>query len=447
MFALFLTLGGGFLLFLSQPPRRLAGLQIPALACFAAAIFDSSSLQNGALFGSVFGVAYVLPTLAQLRLVPLISLVLALIQIAEWALLGILVARFSILAAPFDVLASACAASAIGFLGATLLPLWGHAQSWARPWCAHPKAVRFVAHTGIFGVHFALFTLAALAIRAFQNSQSAPIYLSIFGILLAILAISNGNRSKPIARLKVAALGWCESNFGTTEEKQLVFDRLLREAIEAGAQLVVTPETAFHVENRESWRRSVGAIAAKSQIALAVGYFDAQKSENCIDFVSCDGEICGRYLKTHLVPIFEKYNAGRGLRSGLTFQNVKVAGLICQDDNFPDIARGNGRDGAQIVAIPTNDWRFIKDFHLTSCRWRALEMRFGVVRAASNGISAITSAHGELLARCDHFSSGAQVLVAEIEVEKSNPTLYARFGDWFSIACAILVLAALILTR
>lgn len=209
----------------------------------------------------------------------------------------------------------------------------------------------------------------------------------------------------------------------------------------------MTPEAAIHVENREAFRLWVQTLAAKYKIALAIGYFDSSRRENCVDLVNANGELQGRYVKNQLVPVFETYQAGKGEIALMEVEGVKIGGLICQDDNFPDIARKYSKAGAQLLVVPTNDWKNVKDLHFASHRWRALEFRFALARAASDGISSFIDSSGKVLNSIDHFSDGAQLLVTDIAVGTGKPTLYARIGDVFPVLCGIFALGCLIFAR
>ena len=205
----------------------------------------------------------------------------------------------------------------------------------------------------------------------------------------------------------------------------------------------MTPEAAFRVADRTAWRAQIGELAARYNVWLALGYFDNERQINCIDWVAPDGEVRARYLKTHLVPVYEVYTRGNGQRAELTIEEVKVGGVICQDDNFSDIARGYGRDGAQLMTIPTNDWRGVQWFHLTSTLWRApRNARGNCARATSDGVSVLVSQRGEVLERADHFDVGWQTLICDVPLGQGRPTLYARWGDWFAVACGVAALIA-----
>ena len=247
--------------------------------------------------------------------------------------------------------------------------------------------------------------------------------------------------------LRVATFGWAGTGFDGLTEVPAAFQDAAREASEAGARLLVTPEAAIHVANRAHFRVALQTLALKYRLALAVGYFDAAKNENCIDFIRSDGEVAGRYVKTHLVPLAERYKKGSGEVALMDVDGVRVGGLICQDDNFPDIARRYARAGAQLLVVPTNDWARVKDIHFANHLWRALEFRFALARAASDGISALTSFDGRVQKSSDHFQDGPKLLVADVRVGMGKPTLYARWGDWFPVVCGVAALVGLWFAR
>ena len=65
-----------------------------------------------------------------------------------------------------------------------------------------------------------------------------------------------------------------------------------------------------------------------------------------------------------------------------------------------------------------------------------------IARATSDGISALISARGEVLERAAHFAVGWQTLICEVPLGSGRPTLYARAGDWFALACGLAALVA-----
>jgi apolipoprotein N-acyltransferase len=116
--------------------------------------------------------------------------------------------------------------------------------------------------------------------------------------------------------------------------------------------------------------------------------------------------------------------------------------MICHDDNHTDISRRYGDRATGVVVVPTNDWRPVRNAHFQSMIHRAIESRFAIVRAASNGISAIISPEGIVLDARDHFQDGPGLVLAEVPIYNTR-TIFSRYGHWFVAACAVLLVAHL----
>ena len=438
----FFALLSGIMLAISQPPSRRHWLQLVAFLPLLWALGQSQSLGASALLGALFGSSYASLTLWALKLPPIVSAVLAVSQTLTWVLFGAFCFRIHHLPPGWSALSVGAGATFLVWLETQILPLWGSAQSFARGWSHAPRAVQWVCLTGAIGVVFALLTLQALTVAALQTPS---LWLALIALTSALGIVSEWLWRRPFAStMRVATIGWAGAQFDDVSLAKLEprIEALARE----GARLIVTPEAAFRVAERNAWRAQIGALAARHRVWLALGYFDGERNLNCIDWVAPDGEVRARYLKTHLVPVYETYTRGNGGRAEIEIGGAKVGGVICQDDNFSDIARGYGRNGAQLMTIPTNDWRGVQHFHLTSTLWRALEMRYAVARATSDGISVIVSARGEALERADHFEVGWQTLIADVPLGSGRATLYARWGDWFAVACGVAALVATLST-
>ncbi len=114
--------------------------------------------------------------------------------------------------------------------------------------------------------------------------------------------------------------------------------------------------------------------------------------------------------------------------------------MICQDDNFSKLTRHYGRLKTPLVLCPTADWTTIKDAHLQAVRARAIECHYAIARGAANGISAIISPTGEVLAKMDHYKSGTGMVIADVPLY-NDITLFSRFGHWPMVTTSGLILA------
>jgi len=61
----------------------------------------------------------------------------------------------------------------------------------------------------------------------------------------------------------------------------------------------------------------------------------------------------------------------------------KVGGAICYDYDFPAIAREHARGGADLVVVPSSDWRGIDPVHTFMARVRAVYSTKPIVKATA----------------------------------------------------------------
>jgi apolipoprotein N-acyltransferase len=297
---------------------------------------------------------------------------------------------------------------------------------------------------------FVLGVIQALAVNVFMNrGQRLISILALVGVL-GIVAVVNATALsyKPAGHLKVATIGWALSQEeGGTGSFDRLYAEHVAEAARQGARLIVSPETAFAEyddPNRAPFSKFV-ELSRLRRVYLAVGYFDTKSQENRVAFIGPSGDILGRYTKTHLTP-FENNPTGTGKPIFIAIDGISVGAMICHDDNYTDISRRYGAKSACIVVVPTNDWIHVRMAHFQNSIHRAIESRFAIVRAASNGISAIISPTGKRLAVSDHFKDGPALLVTDVPVYDVR-TIFSRFGNWFVVASGVLVVVYLIRER
>jgi apolipoprotein N-acyltransferase len=403
--------------------------------------------------GFLMGLGFIAPQLLWLMLPPIISLILVayfivamlILTVAAWYLVAPAGSRgcfaFGAMLAVFD------------WVIVTAMPMWGTAQSLVRCWSWYPGAIAFTCATGTAGLIFVLGTIQALAVNAVLNGRRrVASVLSLAGVLaIVIVADAVVLSRKPTGQLKVAAIGWVisprDGGMGTAGAFDRLYAEPLAEAARQGARLIVSPETAF-VEHDDPDRHPLGRfvdLAQRHNVYLAVGYLDTRSHENRMAFIAPSGDIVGRYTKTHLTP-FEDNPMGTGDPTVIIIDGITVGAMVCHDDNYTDISRRYGALPAGIVVVPTNDWKYVRKAHFQSSIHRAIESRFAMVRAASNGISAVISATGKRLAVNDHFKDGPGPLIAEVEVCGTR-TIFSRFGYWFVVLCGLFIIVHVVLCR
>ena len=128
-----------------------------------------------------------------------------------------------------------------------------------------------------------------------------------------------------------------------------------------------------------------------------------------------------------------------------TFNKAKMAPIICYESIYGEYVTDYVKNGANLVAIMTNDsWWDNTEGHkqlLSYARLRAIETRREIVRAANSGISAHINARGDILEDTFYDDKTALLVKANLLEEKS---IYTKIGDLIS-RIAIFVLGFLII--
>lgn len=435
-----LAAASGVLLFLSDHPVHAVALQLGALipVLWGLRRFTPTRAQAAAM-GCTLGLTYVAPLLRAVAFPVTFALPLGLYITLLWAVFALVGREALRQPGPIGSLAVAAIAVLVEWVDVTVVPVWGTAQSWVRVWSSVPWAIQFVSVTGLLGLVFVLVAaqglLVDLASSKAGRRASAWALAWVVGVP-AFLNLALWHRA-PVGALRVAAMGWSHRSDDLLGE---TYEPSLTRAVSQGAMLVVSPEAAFipgHGE-RDALLASLAGLARRHRAALVVGFMDPERDDNRIAFIGPDGIAGPEYVKRHLIPVIERYRAGKGERVAVPLAGFQLGGMICQDDNFTDIARGYGRDGTQVVAVPTNDWQEVKDYHFENSLFRAIESGYAVVRAASNGVSAIVSPRGEVLATLDHVAAGSGVIVADVPIFGGR-TIYAFIGDWGAVAASLVL--------
>ena len=237
------------------------------------------------------------------------------------------------------------------------------------------------------------------------------------------------------------------------------YEKLTREAVADGAELVVWPETAapFFFQQESELRERILDLARKLGVWLVVGSpaFSYENEtlllmHNRVYLVRPDGTADQSYDKMELVPFGEyvplkslfffvdKVVEGVGdFRAGDTPVVFRTAQgnfgtLICYEGIFPELTRRFVDGGANFLVNITNDAWFGRTSapyqHLAMATFRAIENRVPLVRVANTGFSAMVDADGTIRWRTGLFESAWRVdTISWVGIR----TFYTRFGDVF----------------
>jgi apolipoprotein N-acyltransferase len=124
---------------------------------------------------------------------------------------------------------------------------------------------------------------------------------------------------------------------------------------------------------------------------------------------------------------------------------LKIAPLICLDAVDTSLGLEAARRGADLILTLSNDGWFAGGagarLHLVVSAFRSIETRLPQLRATNTGISAVITATGDIVART--ATGKATVLTGSVHPGREEPTLMARWGDWFGPAACFATLVML----
>ncbi len=131
---------------------------------------------------------------------------------------------------------------------------------------------------------------------------------------------------------------------------------------------------------------------------------------------------------------------------------ARVGDVICFEVAYDDVVRDTVRDGAEVLAVQTNNATFgfsgQTEQQLAMSRLRAVEHGRSVLVVATSGVSAVVDADGSVRERSEIFSR--EVFVEPIQLSTSQ-TLATRAGAWPELLISALglgaVVAAVLATR
>ena len=110
---------------------------------------------------------------------------------------------------------------------------------------------------------------------------------------------------------------------------------------------------------------------------------------------------------------------------------TKVAPIICYESIYGEYVTEYVRNGAQFLAIITNDgwWSESQGYkqHLSYAKIRSIETRRSIARSANTGSSAIINKKGEIVNQLDYNTKG--IINGKINLS-DELTFYVKYGDF-----------------
>ena len=259
---------------------------------------------------------------------------------------------------------------------------------------------------------------------------------------------------------------WLVQNRAATLEK---YRDLNRQAL--GAKIIVWPESAVPILAHEAVpfleaiRRE--SAARGSDVMLGLLNFDLQTGEIRNGLYSMSGAGDDWYYKRRLVPFGEFFPVPEAVRKWMRLQNLpyydmtpgeehqplleaggeRLAATICYEDAYGADQLAALAGATLLVNVTNNAWfgdSSAPHQQLQMARFRALEAGRFLMRATSNGITAVIGPDGAVVARIPQFRPG--ILKYAVQ-PRAGLTPYARTGNWPILSLAFALLIAFAIAR
>ncbi len=373
----------------------------------------------------------------------------------------------------------------------------GHALS-GLPWgslayCLHsfPRLIQSASIWSVYGISFVIVMVNIAIFLSLDRKRDMPFLLAGIGAVSVLFYFygdwqvdqtRHEEVSFPKAKVAVVqgSIAQDQKWDPVYQEKTLdVYSELskkVRYEIDGPGEesvLLVWPETSvpFYFQDPGPLKDRLASLARTVRSAILFGAPSYERSSdgefrffNSAYLLDDMGRTLGRYDKRHLVPFGEylpwgwvtswarelipaagQFSQGQSV-SPLSFKDIDVGTLICFESIFPELGRETVRDGANLLAVITNDAWFGRTGapyqHEAMAVFRAMETRRWVVRAANTGVSSIISPWGERLGATPLFEPS--YLWAEVSL-RNDTSCYVRFGETlFLTICLIIVLCVAI---
>lgn len=314
--------------------------------------------------------------------------------------------------------------------------------------------------TGIWGISFCIFLLAATTAAIFSTTPrsrkfSAAMPAMLFLLLVFIFGfgrLAAAPKNAPTAKVALMASS-AKGNFFAASPEQLhaVLERYadaMKPLLGRGIQLIVLPEHTGPVTDLSQGDADalLGAMArnAGAYVAIGVERIGADLSRNQERIYSPNGSLLATYNKHHMLPPFESQFVPGTNRTVLDAPSGKWGVEICKDMDFPPLSRGYANDGIGMLIVSASD--FVADgwLHGRMAVLRGIEDGFSIARSANLGILTATDDRGRVLREQETITGPPFVTaIADLPVRR-DVTIYSRFGDWFAWLSIALFLIALL---
>jgi len=329
-----------------------------------------------------------------------------------------------------------------------------------------PAMIQLASWFGSWAITALIAMANAALYLALRNRRIGYLFVAA-GTLLALLApalLPAEEGGEPI-RVAVVSSNVAQEFKLDGRNLPVLADRYMALGAEAASRnvdLIVFPESilpSFILTDQENFKRIQElARSGSTRILFGTGVYEHPEIRNEVALLASTGELVDTYAMVRPVPFGETIPGRRiwaaigleglmnsflpvDLTAGTSYAPVGGIGTpICFESTFPDAARASTAQGAEFLAVVTNDAWFVGSSelhaHFASAVFRAVEAGRDLIQAANGGVSGLIDSRGRVQAE----TKNEQVTVGEVR-PRTHRTLYVLAGDWPLIGLLALMLA------
>ena len=346
------------------------------------------------------------------------------------------------------------------------------------PWClvgySQYKNLWFVQSAEIGGIHLISFWVILVNVLLYRLIKTRRKALACWTLLffLALNGLGYALLRSSVSRIQgipVHTVGIIQPN---SNHDQPFTPGIIRQGMAelfasskilaaGGAELVIWPEFTVPIYPLQNpFYLSQIRQFSQEQVPILAGFTDFQNHENVFNSaILFQPDRIEKYDKVHLTPfgeyvLFRKwlffvrkitdeigdFTPGKTLHN-LEFEGHRLAVPICYEIIFPELVRRFVSRGSDVIITISNDSWFGKTSapyqHLAMATMRGIENRRYVLRATSNGISALVSPQGRIL-----YQTGLATKESFLAKFRylNHQTLFTRGGYLFPYFCWLVCL-------
>lgn len=338
--------------------------------------------------------------------------------------------------------------------------------------------LQFISFTGIWGLSFLVIFINTLIFTIIKHYRKKKVSLIAgISILLALIipiiyGISVLNADHPVEKkANVAVLQanlpqnvkWLDPYEAYAINAYLSLSHSI--AKNDTLDLIVWPETAAacNLRYKPRYIAQIQKTIQEIRVPMLLGTLDQEwvSDEDYCDYNSAfffaeSGYLTQKFEKIKLVPFSERFPYDdkipkfRDLKLGSSdfckgdeqtifqIEDFKFSAEICFEVVFPDFTRKYVLNDADFLVNITNDAWWLNTSgpyqHASIVKFRAIENRVSIARAANTGVSFFVDPFGRETGIIPLFEKGASKAELPVLAER---TFYTKHGDWLPRCCGI----------